>query len=170
MGQLEISLKDSRQQQQERVNEINRQIKLAEARQSRLLEAIETGTIALDDLTAKRAQGLKAAREALFIELARVRRQSAAPPAKFFKADQVEIFGQILRDRLKDATSPFAKSYLNILVDEITINKDQATIKGRHLALVEAVQRTKSISTEEVPSFIMDWRAQRDSNSQHFEP
>lgn len=164
MSELQVSFKDSRSQQQERVNEINRQIKLTEARQMRLLEAIETGTITLDDLTARRAQGLKAAREALFIELARVRREPAAPPAKMFKAGQVEIFGQVLREKLKDPTSPFAKSYLNILVDEIVVNKDQATIKGRHLALVEAVQRTKSISTEEVPSFIMDWRARRDSN------
>ena len=78
----------------------------------------------------KRAQGLKAAREALFIELAHVRRESAAPPAKIFKSEHVEIFGQVLRKKLKGATSPFAKSYLNISVDKIINHKNQATIKG----------------------------------------
>jgi DNA invertase Pin-like site-specific DNA recombinase len=161
MAQLQVSLKDSRQIQQNRVNEINKQIKQTEARQSRLLEAIETGTIALDDITAKRAQGLKASREALFVELARVRRESAMPSTRIFKPEQVEIFRQVLREKLQDPTSPFAKSYLNILVDEIVVNKDQATMKGRHLALVDAAQKSSSISGGEVPTFIMDWCARR---------
>ena len=70
MGQLEISLKDGRQQQKERANGIHRQI-----------------------------------------ELARLRRQSAAPLLpRSSKPNKCEIFGQIHRDRLKDATSPIAKS------------------------------------------------------------
>lgn len=170
MTQLQTSLKDSRQMQQDRVNEINKQIKQTEARQSRLLEAIETGTIALDDLTAKRAQGLKAAREALFIELARVRRESTMPPTRIFKAEQVEIFGKVLREKLQDPASPFAKSYLNILVDEIVVNKDKAIMKGSHLALVDAAQKSSAVSSGEVPTFIMDWCARRDSNPQSSDP
>lgn len=159
MSQLQVSLKNSHQIQQDRVKEINKQIKQTEFRQSRLLEAIETGTIALDDLTAKRAQSLKAAREALFVELARVRRESAVPSTRIFKPEQVEIFGQVLREKLQDPTSPFAKSYLNILVDEIIVNKEHATIKGPNLALLDAAQKSSSSSSGEVPSFIMDWCA-----------
>ena len=41
-------------------NEINRHIKKTEERQQRLLDAIETGTIELDETTQQHAQQLKA--------------------------------------------------------------------------------------------------------------
>ena len=41
-------------------NEINRQIKKTEERQQRLLDAIETGTMELDETTQHYAQQLKA--------------------------------------------------------------------------------------------------------------
>ena len=110
-------------------------------------------------MIAKRAQTLKSQREALFIELARVRRESAIPSGRIFKADQVEIFGEMIREKLKDPASPFAKSYLNILVDEIVVNKKEAVMRGRHLSLVDVAQRSKSATVEEVPSTIMEWRA-----------
>ena len=170
IAQLEVTLKSSRDQMQARINEINQQIKQCELRQSRLLEAIETGTIDLDEVTAKRAQTLKAQREALFIELARVRRESALPPSRVFTTEYVDALGEVLREKLQDASSPFAKSYLNILVDEIVVKGNEATIKGSHLALVDAMQRTKSINAEEVPISVPDWRAWRDSNPQPSDP
>jgi Sec-independent protein translocase protein TatA len=77
MTELRKRIKASKNGQQERISELNRQIKKTEERQSRLLEAIETGTIELDETTQRRAQQLKASREALFIELAGVRRDTS---------------------------------------------------------------------------------------------
>ena len=166
MSQLRKHMQSSRNGQQERINELNRQIKKTEERQSRLLEAIETGTIELDEATQRRAQQLKAAREALFIELAGVRRDTSLPALEYLKASQIDVFGKVLRQKLLAKESPLAKSYLNILVDEIVVQDKTATIKGSYAALAETMERIKSGSlNNQVPSFIPDWCARSDSNA-----
>jgi len=166
MTELRKRIKSSKDDQQERINEINRQVKKTEERQSRLLDAIETGTIELDETTQRRAQQLKAAREALFIELAGVRRDAALPEVEYLKASQVDLFGKVLRQKLLAKDSPLAKSYLNILVDEIVVQDKTATIKGSYAALAETMQQIKMGNlNKQVPSFIPDWCARSDSNA-----
>jgi DNA invertase Pin-like site-specific DNA recombinase len=166
MSELRKRMKSSKDDQQERINEINRQIKKIEERQARLLDAIETGTIELDEITQRRAQQLKAGREALFIELASVRRDASLPAVEHLKASQVDVFGKVLREKLLANGSPLAKSYLNILVDEILVKDKTATIKGSYAALAETMQQIKMGDlSKQVPSFIPDWCARRDSNS-----
>ncbi|MGC2457818.1 MAG: zinc ribbon domain-containing protein [Gallionellaceae bacterium] len=165
MAELRKRIKSTKDNQQERINEINRQIKKVEERQQRLLDAIETGTIELDETTQRRAQQHKAAREALFIELAGVRRDTSMPAVEYLKASQVDVFGKVLREKLLANGSPLAKSYLNILVDEIVVEEKTATIKGSYAALAETMQKIKLGNLNQVPSFIPDWRARRDSNS-----
>lgn len=166
MAELRKRIKSSKDDRQERINEVGRQIKKVEERQQRLLEAIETGIIDLDETTQRRAQQLKAAREALFIEQAGVRRDSSLPSVEYLKASQVEVFGKVLRQKLLASGSPLAKSYLNILVDEIVVQDKSATIRGSYAALAEAMQKIKvgSLITQ-VPTFNHIWCARRDSNS-----
>ena len=166
MAELRKRIKGSKESQQERINEISRQIKKTEERQQRLLDAIETGIIELDETTQRRAQQHKAAREALFIELAGVRRDTSLPSVEYLKASQVDVFGKVLRQKLLAKGSPLAKSYLNILVDEIVVQDKTATIKGSYAALAETMQKIKMGNlNDQVPSFIPDWCARRDSNS-----
>ena len=96
----------------------------------RLLDAIETGTIDLDEATQRRAQQLKVAREALFIELAGVRRDSSLPAVEYLNTSQVDVLGKVLRQKLLSSDAPLAKNYLNILVDEIVVQDKAATITG----------------------------------------
>jgi site-specific DNA recombinase len=142
---------------------------MIEERQQRLLEAIETAVIELDETTQRRAQQLKAAREALFIEQAGVRRDASLPAVECLKASQVNVFGKIFRQKLLAAGSPLAKSYLNILVDEIVVQDKTATIRGSLAALagtMQAIQKAKvGNSHEQVPTFDLNWCAGRDSNS-----
>ncbi len=165
MTELRKRIRSTKDSQQERINEINRQIRKLEERQQRLLEAIETGTIELDETTQRRAQQHKAAREALFIELAGVRRDTSLPVVEHLKASQVDVFGKVLRQKLLASGSPLAKSYLNILVDEIVVTEKTATIKGSYDALAETMQQIKMGNLKQVPTFIPDWCARRDSNS-----
>lgn len=166
MAELRKRIKGSKDNQQERINEINRQIKKTEERQQRLLDAIETGIIELDETTQRRAQQLKAAREALFIELAGVRRDNSLPSVEYLKASQVDVFGKVLREKLLASGSPLAKSYLNILVDEIVVQDKTATIRGSYAALAETMQQIKmGLLITQVPTFIPNWCARRDSNS-----
>lgn len=165
MAELRKRIKSSKDDQQERINELNRQLKRIEERQSRLLDAIETGTIDLDEVTQRRAQQLKAAREALFIELAGVRRDHSLPAVEHIKASQVETFGKVLRQKLLAKDSGLAKSYLNILVDEIVVEDKTATIRGSYGALASTIHQIKMGTCNQVPTFIPNWRARRDSNS-----
>ena len=107
----------------------------------------------------------KAAREALFIELAGVRRDTSLPAVEYLKASQVDVFGKVLRQKLLANGSPLAKSYLNILVDEIVVEEKTATIKGSYAALAETMQKIKLGNLNQVPSFIPDWCARSDSNA-----
>jgi site-specific DNA recombinase len=169
MAELRKRIKSSKDDRQDRVNEVGRQIKKIEERQQRLLEAIETGIIDLDETTLRRAQQLKASREALFIEQAGVRRDSSLPAVEYLKASQVDAFGKVLRQKLLTSGSPLAKSYLNVLVDEIVVQGKAATIRGSYAALagtMQAMQKAKVGNLlEQVPTFNLNWCAGRDSNS-----
>ena len=165
MSQFRMRNKAAKDRQQERINELNRQLRHAEERQHRLLDAIETGTIELDEVTQRRAQQLKAAREALLIELSGVRRSHSLPMDQI-KASQIESFGKALRERLLSGDPAFAKSYLRLLVDEIVVEGRTATMKGSVAALAAAAATDKkSGHLNQVPTFMCDWRARRDSNS-----
>lgn len=72
MSEIRTRIAATKDNQQERINEINRDIKKIEERQLRLIDAIETGILELDEVTQRRAQQLKTSREALLIDLARV--------------------------------------------------------------------------------------------------
>ncbi|WP_237248635.1 hypothetical protein [Sideroxyarcus emersonii] len=84
---------------------------------------------------------------------------------EYLKASQVDLFGKVLRGKLLATDSPLAKSYLNILVDEIVVQDKTTTIKGSYAALAETMQKIKMGTLNQVPTFNLDWRARRDSNS-----
>jgi DNA invertase Pin-like site-specific DNA recombinase len=164
MSELRKRIKSSKENQQEEINELNRQLKKLEERQERLLDAIETGTIELDEVTQRRSQQLKTAREALFVELAGVRRDHSLPAVEHLKPSQVESLGKVLREKLLAKDSALAKSYLNILVDEIVVEDEAATMKGSYDALASTIHQIKMGASNLVPIFIPDWRARQESN------
>ena len=95
------------------------------------------------ELTQKRAQQIKVAREALMIQLA-----------------------EALRKRLLSGDPEFAKPYLNALVSEIVVEGHSATMRGSHAALASAIAAQKKKGTQnQVPTFMGVWCARRDSNS-----
>ena len=60
---------------------------------------------------------------------------------------------------------PIAKSYLKVLVDEIVVKDKTATISGSYAALAETMEKIKTGNlNKQVPSFIPDWCARRESN------
>jgi site-specific DNA recombinase len=73
---------------------------------------------------------------------------------------QVELFSKLIRAKLRDQRSRFAREYLHAVVDRIVVRGETATISGSHARLVQAVA-----GGEVVPSSMQDWRARRDSNS-----
>ena len=109
-----------------------------------------------DEPLQKRSQELKSVRESLLIELAGSRRNHAALVERILPSN-IEVFSKAIREKLKD--KEFAKRYLNVLVDEIVVSGDTATMKGSYVALTNSIARMKKGTSEEVPFFIKNWRA-----------
>ena len=163
MEELRKRIQSGKDSRQEKVAEIERQLKNLDDRQNRLLDAIESGIIELDETTHRRSQQIKVAREALLIQLTEARTSSLPPAIEFLKPSQVDIFGKALRRLLQDKDSSLVKGYVQLLVDEVVINDEEAIISGSYAALAHVLQQMKT-GTKQVPTFIYDWRARRDSN------
>ena len=74
---------------------------------------------------------------------------------------QVERFSKVIRAKLADRSSGFAKDDLRAVVDEIVVRDRMATISASHLRLMAAMAPKKR-STDQAPSFIQGWRARED--------
>ena len=130
---------------------------------NRLYDAIEKGTVALDDLLQKRLETLNTSREALHAELTRLH-QNKTEPVEQVLPSMVERFSKGIRKKLEDPA--FAKRYLQLLVDDIVVTDCQATIRGDKAKLASAINAFKKKGTSgEVPSFMRAWRARSDSNA-----
>jgi site-specific DNA recombinase len=138
------------------------ELRKADERLSRIYEAVETGILPLDETLQRRVQLAKASRENVLIEIAGLRRLQALPVERILPS-QVEAFGSLIGRRLRDRTSTFGRDYLRAVVDKVVVNGDTATISGSNARLMRVVG-TKPLAGQ-VPTFMHDWRARRDSNS-----
>jgi hypothetical protein len=77
---------------------------------------------------------------------------------------QVGAFGRLIGKKLRDRSSSFGRDYLRSVVDKVVVNGSTATISGSDAKLMRAVAAKKALAGQ-VPTFIQDWRARRDSNS-----
>lgn len=160
--EMRKTVRESREDQQARINALSRQKQTAEAGLNRLYEAIEKGIIPLDDLLQKRLESLKTSREALQLEITRLY-QSMAAPVEQVLPSMVERFCKGVRKKLDDPA--FAKRYLQLLVEDIIVTDSQATIRGNKAKLAAAIRAHKEkLGTDLVPSFTRIWRARDDSN------
>ncbi len=157
MTELRERIQSGKNSRQEVISELERQLKKMEERQSRLLDAIESGIVELDEMTHRRSQQNKTAREALLIKIADARRTPLPAEIEYLKPSQVDLFGKVLRSKLLAKSSALAKGYINLLVDEIHVKDDTATIKGSFAALAHAMQQMKMGNSNQVPTFIPDW-------------
>ena len=138
------------------------ELKRAEGRLNRFYDALETGVVELDDTFQRRAHQAKAALESVLVEMAGLRRRQALPLARILPS-HVAAFSKIIRARLRDPASGFAKDYLRAVVDEIWVEGNAAIISGSYERLVAAVAN-KKVRTVQVPTFMREWRARQESN------
>jgi site-specific DNA recombinase len=146
---------------QGQITVIDQQLKVNEKARNNFYAAIERGIVELDEYAQKRGQQLKAERDALLLERARLVREQNLPLSRLSEVDVLR-FGDAVRSRFMVPSSPFAKSYLQLLVKEITIHGQEATLKGEDVAILNAMGK---INAGQVPSSVVEWRTQRDSNS-----
>ena len=164
MEELRKRIQTGKDNRNERVAELERQIKNTDDRQNRLLDAIESGIIDLDETTHRRAQQLKTAKESLLIQITEVRTSPLPPAIEFLKPSQVDTFGKALRQLLQAKDSTLAKSYVQLLIDEVVVINDEAIIRGSYVAMAHALHQMKMGTCNQVPTFIHDWCRLSDSN------
>ena len=80
------------------------------------------------------------------------------------KAGHVDAFGKVLRKRLLAKDTGLAKSYLGMLVDEIVVKDNEATLTGSYTAIAETLHQTKMDRRKQVPTFMRDWRPEGDES------
>ncbi len=161
ISELRKRTRDNKDGEQRKINTLNKQLQKTEQAQRNLYAAIENG-LPFDEILQKRAQELKAERESLLVELASVRRTHALPVDRILPSN-IEAFSKAIRAKLDD--KEFAKRYLQVLVDEIVVDGDTATMRGSYTALANAIVEKKKGTSKEVPSFMSEWRARSDSNA-----
>ena len=166
-GRLRAILGEAREALQERsvadrhkLSHLQAELRKADERLGRLYDAVASGALPLDETLQRRVQQAKAGREAVLVNMAGLRRLQLLPLQRI-QPRQVETFSKVIRAKLRDRSSPFARSYLHAVVDQIVVNGGSATITGSHARLLQAVTG-KMLGEAEVPSFMRDWRAWRD--------
>lgn len=124
---------------------LQRKLDQQDEKQHRLIEAIENGILELDEITQKRVQQIKNSREALKIEMANLNRLPEINTEQL-RASQIEKLSRFLKQKLLNEDKVIAKSYLNLLVDEIKVTDNTAVMKGNIYSLIAAGDLTKEKS------------------------
>jgi site-specific DNA recombinase len=156
-------LRDRTAADRQKLVRLKLELRRSDERLQRLYEAVETGALPLDDTLQRRVQQAKAARETVLVEMAGLRRRQLLPVERILPS-HVVAFSKVVRRKLRDRTSAFARDYLHAIVDQVVVHDSVATITGSHERLMRAVSGKKA-ATDQVPSFMQGWRARRDSNS-----
>jgi len=139
IAELRKRTQNSKDDEQRKINMLNKQVSKQEQSQRNLLTTIENG-LPFDEVLQKRSQEIKAERESSLVELAGVRRHVALPVDRILPSNN-EAFSKAIRAKLTD--KDFAKRYLQVLVDEIVVDGDTATMKGSYAKLANSVAEMK---------------------------
>ena len=129
----------------------------------RLYKAVEEGALSIDETLRTRTQKLKARRSEVLTEMAKLKDRQALAVRRV-NADTVKAFCTALKERFTDPASGLGKAYLRLLVDEIRLDGNELVVSGSHRRLADAFGFMQKRKLGEVPSFVNDWRARRDSN------
>ena len=145
------------------LDRLGKALRAKEAGLENLYRAIEQGVIALDGMLQARVNQLKDEREKLLTEMALLKRDK--PSFRKVSPNQVAYAVRRLKEMLLDSASGRGKAWLNALVEEIRVEPKDITVRGSAAALEQVVSELKPGTPTEVPGFVMDWRARRDSNA-----
>ena len=146
------------------IKQLEKEERVNQKKIDNLLDAVAEGTVTDGQSIKRKLTALESKRTEFLRLLGEARRKTQMPPQALSNA-QIERFGTALRKLLADGPIGFRKAYLDLIVDEITVSREQVTITGSKAALAAAAIHGQSASPEEVRSFERKWRTGEDSNS-----
>jgi len=118
LRELKARLRKTQAGHDDQVRGLQRELAELELATNRLFEAVEKGSLPMDEMLSARAQKLKAKRDAVLIEISGAKRAKEMPVSAL-SASHVEAFGTALRARVLDTAGGFPKRYLRQFVSEI---------------------------------------------------
>jgi site-specific DNA recombinase len=111
-----------------------------------------------------RLVALKLQRDRIATEIAELQKHiGAAEP--IITPEKVERMAELLRDRLYGNQPELRQAYARLLMDEVSVTREEIRISGSKTVLAWAVSSGEDIPAPAVLSFVQEWRARRDSNS-----
>ncbi|MDE2210815.1 MAG: zinc ribbon domain-containing protein, partial [Betaproteobacteria bacterium] len=162
LAELKTRFQSGQSKEQQGLAALKRELDAADHALSKLYEGVEKGILDLDSTLQARAQGHRAKREAILIEMAGLRRRQDLPLASL-SAIKVQHFCQALKNVLLGPNKAFAKRYIRALVSDIRVAGDVVTITGSNVALAVAVAGTSALD-QRVPRLAMGWLPDQGSN------
>lgn len=147
------------------IDNLIKQSDMVQFKLNNLYRSIEDG-IQVDGLLKQRLEQLKQQEVDLSQKIAGYDNSPQAM-VENIAPDEIRSFTAKLRERLLNRDTAFSKEYLKLLVREVELKENQATVRGSYSSLVGAIKLadTKNLSTsKEVLRFNGDWRARTDSN------
>ena len=151
---------DRREEQRKKLHAERRDL---ESRSARILDAIETGNIDLDDQVKDRLSNLRQRKEENMRLVAMIERQLQASH-HVLTPRKLEAFAKAMRGNLTGGNPALRQGYLRLFVDQVVVDDEEIRISGSTSALSNALEKADDFPAGMVPSFVQDWRPQRDSN------
>ena len=146
---------------QARIENLRREVVVAEDKLRRLYKLVEEGLTDLDDMLKDRITKLKADRDSAASALDRIERQG---PAIRLDTGKIARFGILMRRNITEGEISFRKAYLRSLIEAVEVDDRAVRIHGSKTVLERAVLADQA-KYPGVRSFVRNWRARRDSNS-----
>jgi len=165
MEEMRRRHQSSQADQSARLKPLQKEMETLKQSSERLFEAVEKGYLPMDETLQQRSHKLQARRQDILLEIAGLKRQKEMP-SDLLKPKNIDAFTKALRSKLLDKNSRFGKDYLKLLVNEIKIDGNEATISGSYGALAYAIAETKK-DTQRVPTFVSNWLLDLGSNQGH---
>ena len=147
-----------------RIAELRRKAGEADARLSRLYQAIEEGVADLGDANLKaRVAELRAARDEAQRRLDLATRDADGGEPQEITLDRLHKFAVAARRKLRTDNEAYGRDYVRAFAQHVVVGERSATIMGSPAHLLDALSSVESAAFG-VPSFVQEWRARRDSN------
>ncbi|WP_374251586.1 recombinase family protein [Xanthobacter sp.] len=167
---------DRRQERGERrrehIAELNKRAAETELRLKRLYDAIEAGLTDLDDPALKdRIDGLRALRDQAKVDSERAQAMLESSTNQAITPQMVERFATTARKRMRIDGGGYRRDHLRAFAQRVEVAEREVVIKGSKgelLRTLVAIGSGKSAETG-VPSSVLKWRGERDSNSSYIE-
>lgn len=146
----------------QRVTALQNKVAEAQARLSRMYQAIENGIADVSDPTLKdRVAAIKTERDQAGAALDRA--FAELRPETRLTEEKINAFSALMRENVSSGAIPFRKAYLRAVIDQVEVDDSEVRIHGRKSILERLVMSGAAIPAG-VPSFVRKWRARKDSN------